>query len=300
LSGTKLHKSSTFHPQSDGQSEAANKVIVMYLRCLTGDCPKQWLRWLPWAEYCFNMAFHSALKTTPFKLVYGRNPPSLVTYEKGGARAPAVDQLLYERDIFLQDAQERLLQAQEQAKLFYDARHTPMEFGDGDWVWVKLLHRPVASLPAQSKGKLAPRFYGPYKILERIGDATYRVELSAGARIHNVFHVGVLKAFHGTPPTDAPALPPMLHGRVLPTPAAVLRSRSARGTCVGKVYRQVRLLGKMSPSFAAPRGTRLLGKVYRRRGEMSWSDESTPGGGDGRSTGGSAPADRTVSKQFTL
>lgn len=83
LSGTKLHKSSAFHPQNDGQSEAANKVIVMYLRCLTGDCPKQWLRWLPWAEYCFNTAFHSALKTTPFKLVYGRNPPSLVTYEKG-------------------------------------------------------------------------------------------------------------------------------------------------------------------------------------------------------------------------
>jgi hypothetical protein len=47
LSGTKLHTSSVFHPQSDGQSEAANKVIVMYLRCLTGDRPKQWLRWLP-------------------------------------------------------------------------------------------------------------------------------------------------------------------------------------------------------------------------------------------------------------
>jgi len=62
----------TFHPQSDGQTEATNMVIIMYLRCLTGDRPRQWLRWLPWAEYIYNTAFQSALKTTPFHLVYGR------------------------------------------------------------------------------------------------------------------------------------------------------------------------------------------------------------------------------------
>jgi hypothetical protein len=55
-----------FHPQSDGQTEATNKVIVMYLRCLTGDCPRQWQRWLPWAEYIYNTAYQSVLKTTPF------------------------------------------------------------------------------------------------------------------------------------------------------------------------------------------------------------------------------------------
>jgi hypothetical protein len=209
--------SSAFHPQSDGQSEAANKVIVMYLHCLTGDQPKQWLRWLPWAEYCFNTAFHSALKTTPFKLMYGRDPPSMVAYECGDARAPAVDQMLQERDS-LQDARERLLQAQEQAKLFYDAKHTSMAFGVGDWVWLKLLHRPVASLPAQTKGKLAPRYYGPFKVLDCIGAVAYRLELPPGARIYNVFHVGVLKAFLGVPPSVTPALPPMLYGRVIPSP----------------------------------------------------------------------------------
>ena len=72
LAGTKLHMTTAFHPQSDGQTEAANKVIDMYLHCLTGDRPRQWLRWLPWAEFIYNTAFQSALKTTPFQIVYGR------------------------------------------------------------------------------------------------------------------------------------------------------------------------------------------------------------------------------------
>lgn len=80
--------------------------------------PKQWLCWLPWAEYCFNTAYHNSLHTTLLKLVYGCDPPTLVTYEKGDARAPAVDDMLRERDLFLQDACDRLLQAQEQIKSF--------------------------------------------------------------------------------------------------------------------------------------------------------------------------------------
>jgi hypothetical protein len=66
LMGTKLHMMLAFHPQSDGQSESANRVIVMYLRCFTGDRPSQWLQWLPWAEYVFNTAYQSSLRDTPF------------------------------------------------------------------------------------------------------------------------------------------------------------------------------------------------------------------------------------------
>ena len=175
------------------------------------------------------MAFLSSLGTTPFKLVYGRDPPSMKAYEPGNARAPAVDPLLQDRDDFLLAARECLLQAQDHAKLYYDAKHTPLEFEVSAWVWVKLLYRPSASLPAASKGKLAPRFYGLYQILERIGDVAYRVRLPASARIRNVFHVGVLKAFRGTPPAEAPPLPPMLNGHVMPIPSAMLRSRLVRG-----------------------------------------------------------------------
>lgn len=54
LAGVKLRMSTAFHPQMDGQSEAVNKIIAMYLRCVTGNRPRSWLDWLLWAEYCYN------------------------------------------------------------------------------------------------------------------------------------------------------------------------------------------------------------------------------------------------------
>lgn len=89
-----------------------NRIIVMYLRCLSCDRPKQWLQWLPWVEFCYNSSFQIALKTTPFKVVYGRDPPTLLSYGPGIARVAAVDQQLRHRDEFLDEIRECLLQAQ--------------------------------------------------------------------------------------------------------------------------------------------------------------------------------------------
>jgi hypothetical protein len=66
LSGVQLRFSSAFHLQSDGQLEATNRIITMYLRCLASDRPRQWLQWLSWAEYCYNTAYQSSLHTSPF------------------------------------------------------------------------------------------------------------------------------------------------------------------------------------------------------------------------------------------
>jgi hypothetical protein len=57
LAGVKLLLSSAFHPQTDGQSEVANRIITMYLRCLAGDQPCSWLKWLRWAEFCYNSSY---------------------------------------------------------------------------------------------------------------------------------------------------------------------------------------------------------------------------------------------------
>jgi hypothetical protein len=83
LSGTRLCVSFAFHPQTDGQPEVTNKIITIYLRCLAGDHPRSWLRWLPWAEFCYNTSLQSALKTTPFEVVYGRPPPTLIPFQSG-------------------------------------------------------------------------------------------------------------------------------------------------------------------------------------------------------------------------
>lgn len=109
LANVQLHMSSAFHPQSDGQTEAVNKTIAMYLRCLVGDRPRKWLAWLPWAEFCYNTSFQSSLKETPFKVIYGRNPPTIQSYEPGTPKVAAVDQLMRNRDDFLADIRDRLV-----------------------------------------------------------------------------------------------------------------------------------------------------------------------------------------------
>jgi hypothetical protein len=72
--GIKLRMSTVFHPQTNGQSKVVNKVIAMYLHCVTGDRPCAWVDWLSWAEYCYNTSFHTTLRATPFEVVYERPP----------------------------------------------------------------------------------------------------------------------------------------------------------------------------------------------------------------------------------
>jgi hypothetical protein len=90
LASVKLCLSLVFHPQTDGQSEATNKIITMYPRCLTGDRPRQWVHWLPWVEFYYNSAYQVSLKMSPFRVVYGCDPPSVRAYTVGEARLPTV------------------------------------------------------------------------------------------------------------------------------------------------------------------------------------------------------------------
>jgi hypothetical protein len=90
-------------------------------------------------------------------VVYGRDPPALLSYEQGQSRVPAVDKQLVARDEFLAEIKERLLHAQAVIKGNYDAHHRQVEF-QGDWVWLRLHHRIAATLTDKAKGKLAPNF----------------------------------------------------------------------------------------------------------------------------------------------
>jgi len=114
-------------------------------------------------------------------------------------------------------------------KQYYDKGHRDVVLQVGDWAWLRLHHRSAAGITDRAAGKLAPRYYGPYLVLERIGDVAYRLQLPPRAKIHNVFHVVFLKKHQGDPPATMVPLPPVVHRRVVPTPDSVKRARLNRG-----------------------------------------------------------------------
>nr|KYP54514.1 Retrotransposable element Tf2 [Cajanus cajan] len=73
--GTTLSMSSSYHLQTDGQSEALNKTLEMYLRCFVFDHPKTWVPMLPWAQFWYNSSWHHSVGMPPFQALYGREPP---------------------------------------------------------------------------------------------------------------------------------------------------------------------------------------------------------------------------------
>jgi hypothetical protein len=118
---------------------------------------------------------------------------------------PAVAKQMEECAEFLADIRYRLEQAQAYQKRHYDRMHRPVHYQLGDWALLRLHQCTTSSLPQAFSGKLKPRFFGPYHIVELINEVVVRLELPPRARIHNVFHVGLLKKFQSSPPIRGPA-----------------------------------------------------------------------------------------------
>lgn len=77
--GSELHFSSSYHPQTDGQTERVNQCLETFLLCFVNACPSQWSRWLAQAEYWYNTSTHAALGRSPFEVLYGFPPRHLST-----------------------------------------------------------------------------------------------------------------------------------------------------------------------------------------------------------------------------
>jgi hypothetical protein len=137
----------------------------------------------------------------------------------------AIAKTMEEWDEFLADIRHRLEQAQAVQKRNYDRAHRNVAYRVGDWVLLRLRQRAASSLPQTSSGKLKPRFYGPY----RINDIAVRLGFPPRARLHDVFHVGLLKKFHGTPPDAPPPLLALHHGAVVPASEHAVKMRLAHG-----------------------------------------------------------------------
>ena len=120
LQGTKLNMSSSYHPQTDGQTEVINRTLEQYLRCFAGLQQQKWVEWVPWAEFSYNTSTHSSTKFSPFEAVYGVPSPSFLSYIPGTARVQAVDEYLQDRDEILKELRHNLRMAQDRMKSHAD------------------------------------------------------------------------------------------------------------------------------------------------------------------------------------
>ncbi|KAG8498480.1 hypothetical protein CXB51_005010 [Gossypium anomalum] len=168
--GTKLHFSTAFHPQTDGQSERIIQILEDMLRCCIFEFSGSWERYLPLIEFAYNNSFQSSIKMAPYEALYGCK-----------CRTPLFWTELSESKIFGVD----LIKDVEQKV--------------GDKVFLKVSPWKKV-LRFGRKGKLSPRFIGPYEISKQVGPVAYRLILPPELeKIHNVFHVSMLRRYRSDP-----------------------------------------------------------------------------------------------------
>ena len=189
---TKLRMSTAHHPQTDGQTERMNQVIIEYLRIFCNFEQDDWTTWLDSAEFAYNDSRSSTTEQTPFMANLGRHPrgPQWSSEGKLGPSPPAKE---YVREMTeqvrkirtkLQDVAKRV---QETSK----GRYKEMTFQKGDKVLLN--NKYLATL--RKKRKLDWLRRGPYTISEVINNNAYQLDLPEGSRVHPVFNISLLEPF---------------------------------------------------------------------------------------------------------
>ncbi|KAK5811485.1 hypothetical protein PVK06_026822 [Gossypium arboreum] len=197
--GTKLHFSTAFHPQTDGQSEGIIQILEDMLRCCILEFSGSWERYLPLIEFAYNNSFQSSIKMAPYDALYGRKCRTpLFWTELGESKIFGVD-LIKDAEQKVRIICESLKAASDRQKSYADLKRRDIEYQVGDKVFLKVSPWKKI-LRFGRKGKLSPRFIEPYEISERVGPVAYRLLLPPELeRIHNLFHVSMLRRYRSDP-----------------------------------------------------------------------------------------------------
>ena len=200
LIGTKHAMSSSFHPQTDGQTERVNQTLEAYLRHFVSSGLDDWDTLLSRAEFAHNTAYHVSVGQTPFFLNHGfhpRTPPAEKRIDSHPDSAAFVERL---KDA-LTFARQCLVAAQQRQKAFADQHRQEQVFQVGDMV---LLSTKYLKLKHSEGRKLLPKWVGPFKVVRAVGPVAYELEMNPGWKVHPVFHVSLLEPYR----TDGRVQPP--------------------------------------------------------------------------------------------
>jgi hypothetical protein len=187
-----LNFSSAYHPQIDGQTERVNQIFEDMLRACTLKDNQSWDKCLLYAEFSYNNSYQESIKMEPFELLYGRKCTPLFWNEPGENQIFGPN-ILREAERQAQMVRENLKLAQSRQKSYADNQRRELRFQVGDYVYLKV--SPMRGLRHfKIIGKLAPRYIGPFKILEQRGEVAYQLELPPQlSDVHDVFHVSQLR-----------------------------------------------------------------------------------------------------------
>ncbi|CAA7014569.1 unnamed protein product [Microthlaspi erraticum] len=197
--GTKVHLSTAYHPQTDGQSERTIQTLEDLLRMCVLDWGGHWADHLSLVEFAYNNSFQASIGMAPFEALYGRPCRTPLCWTQVGERSMYGATYVQETTEKVRVVRLNMKEAQDRQKSYADRRRRELEFQVGDRVYLKMamLRGPNRSI---AENKLSPRFMGPFPVVERVGPLAYRLELPEIMRaFHKVFHVSMLrKCLHPT------------------------------------------------------------------------------------------------------
>jgi hypothetical protein len=180
-------------PSTDGQTERVNQILEDMLRACALKDSKSWDKCLSYAEFSYNNSYQKSVKMSPFEVLYGRKCQTPLFWNEPGENHVFGPEILREAERQVQVVRENLQLAQSRQESYADHRRRKLNFEVGDCVYLKVSPRR-GLCHFKIRGKLAPRYIGPFKILEQRGEVAYQLELPPQlSDVHDVFHVSQLR-----------------------------------------------------------------------------------------------------------